>query len=43
MTIVIPMWIVWTVAIVIGFPAIVFILVCAWIGFQFVSSDGRWF
>jgi hypothetical protein len=41
MTITIPTWLLWTVGLAIGVPLVVFILMCAYIGFMFVSSFGR--
>lgn len=41
MTITIPTWLLWTLGIVIGVPAIMLILALAWFGYVALTSVGR--
>lgn len=34
----IPVWVLWTIGLIIGIPTIVFILFCAWAGYIFLKG-----
>lgn len=34
----IPVWALWTIGLIIGIPAIIFILFCAWAGYVFLKG-----
>lgn len=41
----IPEWVLWSIAVVVGVPLTVFVLFCAWIGYEFIkgfSGGVRW-
>lgn len=38
MTFTIPVWVMWTIGFIVGIPALVFILFCAWVGYAFLKG-----
>lgn len=38
MTFTIPVWVMWAIGFIVGIPALVFILFCAWFGYAFLKG-----